>query len=73
MQGYNRVEDALDDARNARSPADAVAIMFAAIRLQQQQIADLEKAVGLQDLDSSEAIRSRARRLVEERSRLRGV
>jgi hypothetical protein len=66
-EGFNRPEHALQEAYNARSPAEALSFALVAIRLQQQQIAELEKAVGVQDGRAMEGIRSRAKALIEQR------
>lgn len=46
-QGFNNVADALVEAQNATSPADTVRFLYAAIRLQQQQIQALELGIGM--------------------------
>jgi hypothetical protein len=72
-QGVNWVEDALKEAERAKSPADALGWMFAAVKLQQQQIAALELAVGIQDTKALEDIRARAKRTESERVGLKLV
>jgi hypothetical protein len=62
------VREALAAARQARSPADVVKHLFLAIAYQQQQIENLELALGLQDAKATEGIRERARRVKFERT-----
>jgi hypothetical protein len=48
QDGFNRPEQALQAAYNAATPADSLSFAMVAIRLQQQQIAELEKSVAHQ-------------------------
>jgi hypothetical protein len=70
QQGVNTVADALNEAANASSPADTARWLYAAVRLQQQQIEQLELAVGAQEQEATDGIRARARRLIAAKGRL---
>jgi hypothetical protein len=64
----NTVKDALEAAARASSPAETVQWLFAAVSLQQQQIAMLEMAMAQDDMAMTDVV-ARGKRNVHQRNR----
>ena len=59
------VRDALAAARRANNPAETVQMLFLAVSYQQQQIEQLELAIGVEHHQAKTAIRQRAQWILD--------